>query len=908
MISGRSILSIGIMLILLLPFAGNLPVVGAQVITGSTNVTSTNVTTSSGPLPIPLPNETISVNGSTTVAGVHVFGNGTITTSVNGINMAFFFDPNHPSKAGKPTPTGTNLNVNTYDLSGNEITGLYIEIQDQTGKDLATGYSPASFGVTAGSQYIVYVNNYQNIVFNHWENGSTDPSRPISISQTTTLLAFYSTGSKTAPQPPTSLTATAVSPSQINLSWSAPSSNGGSPITGYKIERSLDGGSTWSTLVTNTGSSSTTYSDTGLQSGTTYKYRVSAINSIGTSAPSNIAQTTTPGSTGSTGGIVLNGAASTSGTLSSSPFQITLSNFAAGSGTDRLLVVGVSANSNNAVSVTYGGTPLIQAKSSFFNNDAELWYLKNPGGSGNIVVTMAGKTSVVVGAYSFSGVDQSNPIPTTTSTHNTSGSSPSISITTAYPNSWVLDLPSIYGGVTLSNPTCTQQWDVNVPNAISGASSSAINTSPGSMTCRWTASSGDQWDDLAAEIKSDPVQVGTATTPGSPTGLVATAASSSQINLSWSAPSDNGGASITGYEIERSTDGGSTWSTLVTNTSSASTTYSDTGLQASASYEYRVSAINSAGTGSPSNTASATTSAAAPASFMLTRSGLIASDSLTNETETQQQLQSNSGYWTYTGDAINENAPYQFSRDSSGLHIGVQAPKDGTYAGFFAESPNTNERLSHAIITEPLRALPSNEFYNNGMYVQTANGLINYVTCVALTNDQATVWAVISTTGNTNQATTETVYAMDNSANQPLTRECTIITNGSNYLKVYLDGNLFFSANNLNLQMPAPFNVYLEPETSYAGQMLVGSFTDYYVTSDETATADNLPSNAATLALVNSAGMVLNSSKVSGGTGTLWIGQYHFPLSATLNAYDSNNNIVATSPERAYGGDTYAAK
>ena len=591
----RAILSIGIIFILLLPSFINLQLVGAQVVTGSTNVTSTNVTSSSGPLPIPLPNETISVNGSTTVAGVHVFGNGTITTSVNGVAMSFFFDPNHRHTDAKPAQTtGINLNVNTYDLSGNEITGVYIELQDTTGKDLATGYSPASFPVTAGKQYIVYANNYQNISFNHWDNSSTDPARPITVSQTTTVLAFYSTGSSTAPQSPTGLTASAVSSSQINLSWSAPSSNGGSPITGYKVERSIDGGSTWSTLVANTGS--------------------------------------------------------------------------------------------------------------------------------------------------------------------------------------------------------------------------------------------------------------------------------------------------------------------------ASTTYSDTGLQASTSYWYRVSAINSAGTGSPSNTATATTSSAPTKSFVLTQSGLLASDSLTNETESQQQLQSNPGYWTYTGDAPNENAPYEFSRDTSGLHIGVQAPKDGTYAGFFAESPNTNEKLSHSVITTPIRALPTNYYYNNGMYVQTANGLINYVTCVALTNDQATVWAVISTTGNTNQATTETVWAMDNSANQPLTRDCTIITNGSNYLKVYLDGALFFSGNNLNLQMPAPFNVYLEPETSYAGQMLVGSFTDYYVTSDETVTAGNLPSNAATLALVNSAGTVLNSSKVSGGSATLWIGQYHLPLSANLNAYDSSNNIVATSPEKAYGGDTYAAK
>src|SRR5207249_6846313 len=96
------------------------------------------------------------------------------------------------------------------------------------------------------------------------------------------------------PPPPTGLTAATASSSQINLSWTAPADNGGSAITGYKIERSTDGGSSWSTLVANTGSTATTYSDTGLAHTTTYTYRVSAINSVGTSPPSNGASATAP--------------------------------------------------------------------------------------------------------------------------------------------------------------------------------------------------------------------------------------------------------------------------------------------------------------------------------------------------------------------------------------------------------------------------------------------------------------------------------------------------------------------------------------------------------------------------------------------------------------------------------------
>src|SRR5438093_13364051 len=65
-------------------------------------------------------------------------------------------------------------------------------------------------------------------------------------------------------EPPTNLTARAVSSSEIDLRWTAPSDLGGLILTGYKIQRSTDGGSSWSTIVSNTGSTATTYSNTGL--------------------------------------------------------------------------------------------------------------------------------------------------------------------------------------------------------------------------------------------------------------------------------------------------------------------------------------------------------------------------------------------------------------------------------------------------------------------------------------------------------------------------------------------------------------------------------------------------------------------------------------------------------------------
>jgi len=91
---------------------------------------------------------------------------------------------------------------------------------------------------------------------------------------------------------PTDLVATPVSPSQIDLSWNAPTQNYGKVIIGYKIEEKLSSGAYY-TLVDNTGSTLTAYSITGLKTGTTYTYRISAVwSDNNTSGPSNPASAT----------------------------------------------------------------------------------------------------------------------------------------------------------------------------------------------------------------------------------------------------------------------------------------------------------------------------------------------------------------------------------------------------------------------------------------------------------------------------------------------------------------------------------------------------------------------------------------------------------------------------------------
>src|SRR5579862_7270649 len=101
------------------------------------------------------------------------------------------------------------------------------------------------------------------------------------------------------------------------------------------------------------------------------------------------------------------------------------------------------------------------------------------------------------------------------------------------------------------------------------------------------------------------------TPPSVPTGLAAVAASSSQINLNWTASTDNVG--VTGYKVFR---GGVQIGTSTTNA------YSDTGLTASTSYTYTVSAYDAAGnTSAQSSGASATTLAASSGGSLPTSLG-----------------------------------------------------------------------------------------------------------------------------------------------------------------------------------------------------------------------------------------------------------------------------------------------
>ena len=136
-------------------------------------------------------------------------------------------------------------------------------------------------GLTNGTAYyfkVVAVNDTEHQGQDSAEASATPASASASGSGTISTSQASGTG---APGAPTSLTATAGN-AEVSLSWTAPASDGGSPLARYNVYVGTGSGFSAGTAVT--GTSATV---TGLTSGTTYHFVVTAVGANGkTSAAS----------------------------------------------------------------------------------------------------------------------------------------------------------------------------------------------------------------------------------------------------------------------------------------------------------------------------------------------------------------------------------------------------------------------------------------------------------------------------------------------------------------------------------------------------------------------------------------------------------------------------------------------
>jgi hypothetical protein len=100
--------------------------------------------------------------------------------------------------------------------------------------------------------------------------------------------ASRSVAAAAAPGAPTNLSAVPATQGGVQLYWTAPSNGGSSAITTYKIYRSTSPSGAFAAVASASGST-TAYRDASATPGTTYYYRVTAVNSTGESTPSNLA-------------------------------------------------------------------------------------------------------------------------------------------------------------------------------------------------------------------------------------------------------------------------------------------------------------------------------------------------------------------------------------------------------------------------------------------------------------------------------------------------------------------------------------------------------------------------------------------------------------------------------------------
>src|SRR5205085_1321462 len=107
---------------------------------------------------------------------------------------------------------------------------------------------------------------------------AVDSAGNVSLPSSSVTATTLNAADTTPPSAPTNLTATTVSATQVDISWSASTDNVG--VTGYQVYRRT-------ALITTVGS--TTYTDTGLTPNTTYDYTVKAADAAG-----NISLPSTP--------------------------------------------------------------------------------------------------------------------------------------------------------------------------------------------------------------------------------------------------------------------------------------------------------------------------------------------------------------------------------------------------------------------------------------------------------------------------------------------------------------------------------------------------------------------------------------------------------------------------------------
>jgi fibronectin type 3 domain-containing protein len=376
---------------------------------------------------------------------------------------------------------------------------------------------------------------------------------------------------------------------QVSLTWNAPTFNGGSAVTSYNIFRGTSpGGETFLT-----GSTTTDYVDPSAANGTTYYYKVSALNANGESSLSNEANATPAALVAPT---------SLPAPLDdfNRPDENPLSDQGRWSNS---VIPGESGHyvTSNQLACSVATTCTAWRNNAQFGPDVEVWARLStlPGVNNQLRLYARLQMPGSSAGYLLRTNQLSGPDEVWLERFN-GGATRLLTIT-----------QELAAGDTIllrAKGSTIEAW--RLP---SGGSWSRLGTlrdatygAPGYVGIGLRGTSG-RLDDFGAR------GLGSSSPPGAPTGLSATPGDAS-VGLSWSAPSFDGGSQISGYKLYRGTSPNPT--TVVATLPPAQTSYVDGGLQNGTTYYYKVSALNANGEGAASNEASATPIAAvAPTSL-----------------------------------------------------------------------------------------------------------------------------------------------------------------------------------------------------------------------------------------------------------------------------------------------------
>jgi hypothetical protein len=510
------------------------------------------------------------------------------TRSITGLTQgtSYYFQVSAVNVNGEG-PKSTPSNVTTLLADPTAPTGVTATAGNQ--QATVTWTAPSSNGGSAITSYTVYVYNATTSALVATVTGV--PGSPATITGLTNGTSYdftvaavnsYGTGPQsnpsnvvtpsspnTVPGAPTNVVAAAGN-QQATVSWTAPASNGGSPITSYTIY--VYEGTTLEGSITGVTSSPTTI--TGLVNGTSYDFTVSATNAIGEGPQSSPSNVVVPSS------------------VPDAPTNVT-----ATAGNSQAIVSWTPSN-NEGSTVTSYNIYVYNANTSGLVEELT-GVTSNP-------ATVTGLTNGVSYDFQVSGVnaDGEGPqsLPSNVVTPSSVPDAPTNVTATAGNQQATVSWTAPYSEGSAITSYNIYVYDVtNATNPVLVSEITGVTSNPTTIT---GLTNGKSYDFQVSAVnadgegpKSSPSNVVTpSATPNTPTNVTATAGNQ-QATVSFSPPTNTGGLPITSYTVY--VYSGNTLVKTVTGVTGSPVTI--TGLTNGTSYDFEVAAVNADGTGSPSS-------------------------------------------------------------------------------------------------------------------------------------------------------------------------------------------------------------------------------------------------------------------------------------------------------------------